>query len=59
MEKTAMFDVKPKAAAEYEAAIDRYISEMKRMRVQMVKRQTRIDKLQAETEALLAELKVG
>jgi len=59
MEKTTALDTTPKADAEYESAIDRYLAEMERMKDDMDERQSRIGQLQAETEAMLAQLKVA
>jgi uncharacterized protein YecA (UPF0149 family) len=53
MEKTTAFEAIPKVDAEYEAAIDQYLAEMKRMTEQMTEKQRQIDKLQAETQAAL------
>ena len=59
MEKTDFLDFIPNVDTEYEAAIDRYLTEMERMKAEMDKRQGRIAQLQAETETILAELKVA
>ncbi len=63
MEKTTPFEAMPKIDAEYEAAIDQYLAEMKRMAEQMAEKQRQIDKLQVETRAalkvVLEELKVA
>lgn len=42
---------------EYKTAIDGYLQEMERLRDDMAARQKRIDNTQAETQALLAELR--
>jgi prefoldin subunit 5 len=52
-------DTAPNVEADYEAAIDRLTAEMARMKEQMDERQCRIEQLQAETEAILAEVKVA
>lgn len=59
MEKSVTFDVTPNVDAEYEAAIDQYLNEMEHMKTQMAEKQRRIETLQAETQAMLAELKVA
>lgn len=58
MEKITAFDTPANVDAEYEAAIDRYIGEMERMNDDMDERQRRIEQLQAETQAMLVQLKV-
>ncbi len=58
MNQTVTLDVTPNIDAEYEAAIDRYLSEMERMKIQMADKQQQIEQLQSETQAMLAELKV-
>ncbi len=59
MKKTTTLDVVPNADAEYEAAIDGYLVEMERMKAEMDERQSRIEQMRAETEIMLAELKVA
>ena len=58
MDKTATIEVIPKIDEEYQVAIDKYIAEMERMKEEMNERQRRIEKLQAETRAILADLKI-
>ncbi len=59
MDQTVTLDVTPHIDAEYEAAIDRYLSEMERMKIQMADKQQNIERLQSETQAMLAELKAA
>jgi len=59
MDTTGTLDVTPSRDAEYEAAIDRYLSEMERMKIQMTEKQQQIERLQSETQAMLAELKAA
>ena len=47
----------PQTEAEYEMAIEHYLDEMKRIREQMNEDQDDIDRLKAETQAILAELR--
>ena len=54
-----MLDVTPSRDAEYEAAVDGYLREMERMKTQMADKQQQIERLQSETQAMLAELKAG
>lgn len=57
MNKTATLENFPKADAEYEAAIDNLLTEMKRTRMQMADDQRDIERLRAETRVILAQLK--
>ncbi len=57
MDQTVMLDITPNIDSEYEAAIDRYLSEMERMKIQMADKQQQIERLQSETQVMLAELK--
>lgn len=59
MNNATAFDATPKVDAEYESAIDRYLAEMEKMKIEMDERQTRIDRMRAETEAVLAGLKLS
>ena len=59
MEKTTALDAVPNVDAEYEAAIDRYLTQMEQMKAEMDERQERIQQMRAETEVMLAELKVA
>lgn len=59
MDITGTLDVTPSRDTEYEAAIDRYLSEMERMKIQMTEKQQQIERLQSETQAMLAELKAA
>jgi hypothetical protein len=45
---------KPRTAAEYRAAIDLLLDEMKRLSVQMQQDQAEIDRLKAETRVIAA-----
>jgi len=57
---TATLEGTPKVDAEYEAAIDNLITEMKRMREQMTGRPKReIERQRAETRTILSQLKVN
>jgi hypothetical protein len=56
MESTNTLDTPANVDAEYEVAIDRYLHEMERLRDDMEARQQRIEQMQAETQALLAQL---
>ena len=47
----------PQTDAEYEAAIEQSLAEMKRLREQMNEDQEEIDRLKAETQSILAELR--
>lgn len=57
MNNSHTMNVPARADKEYEAAIDGYLQEMEQLRRDMVARQKRIDNTQAETRALLAQLK--
>ncbi|MBW3623000.1 MAG: hypothetical protein KY468_06265 [Armatimonadetes bacterium] len=57
MDNTVLLDSTPKGDAEYEAAIDHLLDEMKRLREQMADDQHEIERLRAETRASLALLK--
>lgn len=48
---------KPPTEAEYQAAIERCLAEMKRLRVQIDEDQQEIDRLKTETRAIIAELR--
>ena len=56
MEQTATLDAAPKTDAEYEAALDQIIAQMKGVREQMANDQRDIVRLQAETDVLLTKL---
>jgi hypothetical protein len=58
-EEAATLEAVPKADAEYEAAIDNLIVEMKRIREQMTDDQREIERLRAETRAILTQLKTS
>lgn len=59
MESAAPLEVTPKADAEYEAAVDNLIAEMKRIREKMADDQREIERLRAETRAILAQMKAA
>jgi hypothetical protein len=59
MEQKLLSQPSPQTAAEYEVAIDQCLEEMKRLQERMVQDQTEIDRLKAETRALLASMKVS
>jgi len=56
MDETKVLDAPANADAEYEAAIDRYLREMEQLRDDMEVRQQRIERMQAETQAMLVQL---
>lgn len=47
----------PQTKAEYEIALEQRLTEMKRLREQMNEDQEEIDRLKAETQAIIAELR--
>lgn len=59
MEDTITTEVSLKTPADYEAAIDQCLAEMQRLHEQMERDQEDIDRLRAETKALLAALKAA
>jgi hypothetical protein len=59
MERTAIAGPTSEDAAGYEAAIDRCIAAVRRMREEMAEDQREIERLRAETRAILAELKAA
>lgn len=59
METTSLTAPEPKADAEYEAAIDGLIAQMRRLRTEMADDQREIEKLRAETRAQLRLIKTG
>jgi hypothetical protein len=59
MENTITTEVSLKTPADYEAAIDQCLVEMQRLHEQMERDQEDIDRLRAETKALLAALKAA
>jgi hypothetical protein len=59
MEEITSLEITPDIEEEYRAAIDRYLQEMEHMKRDMTARQARIEKLQAETQAILSSLKVA
>jgi hypothetical protein len=56
METFRRLDRAPQSDAEFEAAIDLYITEMEGMTLRMEERRRRIERLRSETEAMLDEL---
>ena len=56
MDNMNALDAPAHVDAEYEAAIDRYLREMEQLRDDMEIRQQRIEQMQAETQAMLAQL---
>jgi len=58
MEKTTTLDAASDERAKYEVAIDYYLTEVERICKQMAQDQREIEKLQAETRAMLDQLKV-
>lgn len=59
MENTASVEVTPQADSEYAAAIDHYLAETRRIREEMADDQKEIERLRAETRAMLAQLKAA
>lgn len=59
MADTITTEVSLKTPADYEAAIDQCLAEMQRLHEQMERDQEDIDRLRAETKALLAALKAA
>ncbi len=59
MEETAKVPVASAEGVDYETAIDECLAAMRQMEEKMTDRQRRIEKLQAETQARLAQLKVA
>jgi hypothetical protein len=59
MENTSATEVALETPADYEAAIEQCLAEMQRLHEQIVRDQEDIDRLRAETKALLAELKAA
>ncbi len=49
----------PKTDKEYKAAIDQCFAQIERMREQIARDQMEIDRLKAETRAILAELRTA
>jgi peptidoglycan hydrolase CwlO-like protein len=56
MEKTTTLDATPDERAKYEAEIDHYLAEIERIQKQMAQDQREIEKLRAETRAMLTQL---
>lgn len=56
MKKTTTLDATSEERAKYEAEIDHYLSEIERIQKQMAQDQREIEKLQAETRAMLTQL---
>ena len=59
MENSATLEMTPTADAEFETAIGQYLNEMEHIKTQMAVKQQQIERLQAETQALIAALKVA
>ncbi len=57
MENTAVLKNTLKADAEYEANVDALIAEMNHVRAQMESDQREIERLRAETDLILAQIK--
>lgn len=55
MDKTSVADAAPRQDPDYEAAVERYLIEIEYIRSDMAQSQSRIEKLRAETNAMLAE----
>lgn len=59
MDETALPQPALQTAADYEAAIEQCLAQMKRVQDQIDKDQADIDRLKAETRAMLARLKAA
>lgn len=59
MDNTAVLNNIPKADTEYEASVDALIAEMNQVRIQMEKDQREIERLRAETDLILAQIKAS
>lgn len=59
MENTAMLNTTPRADTEYEADVDALIAEMNRVRIQMENDQREIERLRAETDLIIAQMKAS
>lgn len=59
MDKTTSLDVTPDEAAALEGAIAKLVAKIKRATKQMKSDQAEIDRLKAETRAMLAKLKAA
>ena len=54
--KTAIFEIIPKTDAEYEAAIDYYLGEMKQMQQQMKEERREVNTTRAEIDEMLTNI---
>lgn len=59
MDNTAVLKNIPRADAEYEAEVDALIAEMNRVRIQMQNDQREIERLRAETDLILTQMKAS
>ena len=59
MEDTIVTEVSPRTRADYKAAIEQCLIVMQRLHEQMERDEEDIDRLRAETKALLATLKAA
>ena len=59
MDKTFDIELTPTETAKLHDAINKYIVEIKRVRVAMKKDQVEIERLKAETRSILAQLKAA
>jgi hypothetical protein len=59
MEEKALQQSVLKTPSDYEAAMEQCLTRMQQLREQMNKDQTDIDRLKAETRAILAQLKAA
>ena len=59
MKNTIATEVSLKARADYQATIEQCLTEMQRLHEQMARDQENIDRLRAETKALLATLQAA
>ena len=59
MENTIATEISLKTRADYQVAIEQCLAEMQRLHAQMERDQEDIDRLRAETKALLAALQAA
>lgn len=59
MDTTPTLELTPKADTEYEAAVDTLIAQINQVRAQMADDQREIERLRAETDVILAQMKAA
>ena len=59
MDKTTIAETGPSQNIDYEAEIDRYLAEMKQMYQPLAESQRNIERLRAETRAMLADIHIA